>query len=51
MTSHWRFEAECLFNAAHDLRLLSHIEKARNGEPTAIIIDSRTLQSGQAPYG
>ncbi|WP_309573451.1 IS5 family transposase [Deinococcus sp.] len=43
--AHRWFEAECFLNAAHDLRLLSRVEKSRNGEPTAIIIDSRTLQS------
>ncbi|GGM17230.1 hypothetical protein GCM10010841_26820 [Deinococcus aerophilus] len=42
--AHRWFEADCFLNAAHDLRLLSRVEKARNGEPTAIIID-RTLQS------
>lgn len=43
--AHRWFEAGCFLNAAHDLRLLSRVEKSRNGEPTAIIIDSRTLQS------
>lgn len=43
--AHRGFEAGCFENAAHDLCLLSRVEKARNGEPTAIIIDSRTLQS------
>ena len=43
--AHRWFEAGCFENAAHDLRLLCRIEKTRNGEPSAIIIDSRTLQS------
>ena len=32
-------------NAAHDLRLLCRVEQTRNGEPTAILVNSRTLQS------
>ncbi|GBF05500.1 transposase, IS4 [Deinococcus aerius] len=43
--AHRWFEAGCFENAAHDLRVLSRVERSRNGEPTAIIIDSRTLQS------
>ena len=43
--AHRWFEAGCFLNAAHDLRVLSRVEQARNGEPTAIILDSRTLQS------
>ena len=43
--AHRWFEAGCFENAAHDLRILSRVEKSRNAEPTAIIIDSRTLQS------
>lgn len=43
--AHRWFEAGCFENAAHDLRLLSRVERSRNSEPTAIIIDSRTLQS------
>lgn len=43
--AHRWFEAGCFLNAAHDLRFLARVEKSRNGEPTAIIIDSRTLQS------
>ena len=43
--AHRWFRAECFQNAAHDLRLLSRVEQSRNGEPSAIIIDSRTLQS------
>ena len=43
--AHRWFRAGCFENAAHDLRLLSRVEKSRNGEPSAIIIDSRTLQS------
>ncbi|MVN89491.1 IS5 family transposase [Deinococcus sp. HMF7620] len=43
--AHRWFVAECFQSAAHDLRILSRVEKSRNGEPSAIIIDSRTLQS------
>lgn len=43
--AHRWFEAGCFETAAHDLRILSRVERSRNGEPTAIIIDSRTLQS------
>lgn len=39
------FEAGCFENAAHDLRILSRVQQNRKGEPTAVIIDSRTLQS------
>jgi transposase len=39
------FEAGCFENAVHDLRMLSRVQQQRAGEPTAIIIDSRTLQS------
>lgn len=39
-----RFEAGCFENAAHDLRLLSRVQHNRKGDPTAVIIDSRTLQ-------
>ena len=45
LLAHRWFQAECFQNAAHDLRLLSRVEQSRNGEPSAIIIDSRTLQS------
>ena len=45
------FEAHCFENAVHDLRLFSRVQQQRGGEPSAIIIDSRTLQSGQAPHG
>lgn len=48
MTSHRRFEAECFLNAAYDLRVLWQVEKFRSGEPTASIIESRTLQSSIA---
>ncbi len=43
--AHRWFEASCFENAAHDLRLLSRVEKSSSGDPSAIIIDSRTLQS------
>ena len=43
--AHRWFVAECFLNAAHDLRLISRVEKSKNEQPTAIIIDSRTLQS------
>ncbi|QLG12761.1 hypothetical protein HLB42_17725 (plasmid) [Deinococcus sp. D7000] len=43
--AHRWFKVGCFLNAAHDLRALSQVENSRNGEPTAMIIDSRTLQS------
>ena len=43
--AHRWFAAVCFKNAAHDLRLLCRVEKFRDDDPTAIIIDSRTLQS------
>jgi transposase len=43
--AHRWFEAGCFETVAHDLRILSRVERSRNGEPTAIIIDRRTLQS------
>lgn len=43
--AHRWFTAGCFENAAHDLRLLSRVEQSRNADPSAIIIDSRTLQS------
>ncbi|SMB97170.1 transposase, IS4 family [Deinococcus hopiensis KR-140] len=43
--AHRWFIAECFQNAAHDLRLLTHVEQQKTPEPTAIVIDSRTLQS------
>lgn len=45
LLAHRWFEAECFQNAAHDLRLLSRVEHSRKGEPSAVIIDSRTLHS------
>ncbi|PYE55492.1 IS5 family transposase [Deinococcus yavapaiensis] len=39
------FEAACFENMLHDLRILSRVQQARGAEPTAVIIDSRTLQS------
>ncbi len=39
------FEAHCFENAVHDLRLFSRVKQQRGGEPSAIILDSRTLQS------
>lgn len=43
--AHRWFEAECFQNAAHDVRLIARVEQGKNSEPTAIVIDSRTLQS------
>ncbi|WP_189093942.1 IS5 family transposase, partial [Deinococcus ruber] len=43
--AHRWFEAECFQNAAHDLRLIAREGQGKNSEPTAIVIDSRTLQS------
>ena len=39
------FASGCFENAVHDLRLLTRVQQQRGAEPTAIIIDSRTLQS------
>ena len=39
------FDAGCFENMLHDLRSLSRVQQGRNAEPTAVIIDSRTLQS------
>lgn len=41
--AHRWFMTGCFENAAHDLRILSRLEKSRTGDPSAIIIDSRTL--------
>lgn len=38
-------KAGCLTAMAHDLRLLSRVAQERRPEPTATIMDSRTLQS------
>lgn len=45
LLAHRWFEAGCLENVPHDLRLLSRVAKSRSRDPTAIIVDSRTLQS------
>ncbi|GAA3996057.1 hypothetical protein GCM10022631_02970 [Deinococcus rubellus] len=45
------FDAGVFEAMAHDLRILSRVQKRRSGDPSAIIIDRRTLQSGQALYG
>lgn len=39
------FERGCFENMLHDLRILTRVQQSRNAEPTAVIIDSRTLQS------
>ncbi|MBZ9753645.1 IS5 family transposase [Deinococcus sp. HMF7604] len=39
------FQAQCFENAVHDLRLFCRVKQKKHGEPTAIIVDSRTLQS------
>ena len=39
------FEAGCFENMLHDLRIFSRVQQARGEEPTAVILDSRTLQS------
>ena len=41
--AHRWFMTGCFENAAHDLRILSRLEKSRTGDPSAIIFDSRTL--------
>jgi transposase len=37
--------AGCFEALAHDLRLLARLAKGRRGHPSAVVIDSRTLQS------
>lgn len=49
------FEAGCFENMLHDLRILSRGLQGKKGDPTVVIIDSRTLQStpesgGRAGY-
>ncbi len=39
------FEAGCFENMLRDLRIFSRLQHARGEEPTAVILDSRTLQS------
>lgn len=39
------FDAHCFENAVHDLRLFTRVQQHRGGFPSAIIVDSRTLQS------
>lgn len=39
------FAAGCFENAVHDLRLLLREQQQRHAEPSAFILDSRTLQS------
>lgn len=43
--AHRWFEAGCFENAAHDLRILAREEQGRAPEPSAVVMDSRTLQS------
>ena len=43
-TMRW-FKAGCFEAMAHDLRVLLRLLGARKGQPTAVILDSRTLQS------
>jgi transposase len=39
------FDNGCFENIMHDLRILSRVQQQRNAEPSAVIIDSRTLIS------
>jgi transposase len=43
-TQRW-IAAGCFEALAHDLRLLARLAKGRRGQPSAVVIDSRTLQS------
>jgi transposase len=43
--AHRWFTAGCFENAAHDLRILAREEHGRAPEPSAVVMDSRTLQS------
>ena len=43
-TQRW-LAAGCFAALVHDLRVLLRLERGRNPEPTAVVIDSRTLQS------
>src|SRR6476469_1141220 len=43
-TQRW-LAAGCFEALVHDLRVLLRLEKGRRPEPTAVVIDSRTLQS------
>lgn len=43
-TQRW-LRAGCFEALAHDLRLLARLAKGRRGQPSAVVIDSRTLQS------
>ena len=43
-TQRWN-QAGCLEAMAHDLRVLLRVLADRQGQPTAVILDSRTLQS------
>ncbi|WP_104992617.1 IS5 family transposase [Deinococcus sp. NW-56] len=43
--AHRWFVAGCFENAAHDLRILARVEQGRDPEPSAVVMDSRTLQS------
>ncbi|HET8907225.1 MAG TPA: IS5 family transposase [Ktedonobacterales bacterium] len=43
-TQRW-LRAGCFEALAHDLRLLARLAQGRRGQPAAVVIDSRTLQS------
>src|ERR1043165_6544874 len=43
-TQHW-IKAGCFEAIAHDLRAVLRVALDRNAEPTAVILDSRTLRS------
>lgn len=43
-TQRW-LRAGCFEALAHDLRLLARLAQGRRGQPSAVVIDSRTLQS------
>jgi transposase len=43
-TQRW-LAARCFEELAHDLRLLARLAQGRRGQPSAVVLDSRTLQS------
>ncbi len=44
-------KAGCFENLAHDLRELARLASGRSGQPTAVILDGRTLQSSPESGG
>lgn len=39
------FDHHCFEDMVHDLRIMTRVQQKKNAQPTAVIIDSRTLQS------